>query len=280
MIRCRLCERERRLLRSHVVPEFFYRPVYGKNHRLYTRVDGRLARLPPLQRGLRERLLCAECEQRFGTLEAHVRQILYGKVATTALEPYSRTQPLEVTRDDTASSSRVSPDSELGFWTRGQVQFRGVDYTTVRFFGLSVLWRMAVASHVMWQSVQLTDDEQAIKAMITRGDVEPYDRYPFVCMIPLFGGRFFPDFILQPDRIEAADGFVIRTVLGGYLFVFLGAGPYRDDTLTPFFVRPDGLWTLPIVDAMDLDFLRYDAAHIESSIRAEAWSSGVAQREP
>jgi len=279
VIRCGLCDQDRRLLRSHIIPEFFYKPVYGKNHRLYTRIDGRLASAPPLQKGLRERLLCSECEQAFGKLEGHVQRILYGKAATAALAPYSRTRRPQVATDDAARFSRIEAASVAGFWTRGEVHFTGVDYKTVRLFGLSLLWRMAVASHVMWHGVQLADDGPAIKAMIIRADVGAYDRYPFVCMIPLFGGRFFPDSILQPDRIDTSDGFVIRTVLGGYLFVFLGSRPYRDDALTPFFVRPDGSWTLPIVDAMDLDFLRYDAAHIDAAIKAEVWTSGRAPRE-
>jgi hypothetical protein len=128
---------------------------------------------------------------------------------------------------------------------------------------------MAVSSHVMWHSVDLGSHESTVRTMLfSNNPGSPYE-FPFVCMIPLFSGRFFHDVILQPDCVQASGGFTVRALLGGYLFVFLFGGAYIHDSLASFFVRPDGRWKFPIVDAMDLDFLRHDAKKMEAGIRSE-----------
>jgi hypothetical protein len=108
------------------VPEFFYKSVYDPNHRLYARLNGRLARTPPEQKGLRERLLCRECEHRFSRLERYGREILFGTHTAAALEPYlaSAIRPLKRrSLFDRAQSS--------GFWTTTTLS----GFSDSRFFG-------------------------------------------------------------------------------------------------------------------------------------------------
>lgn len=266
---CRLCDERKDLLRSHIVPEFFYKPVYDRKHRLHTtRLDTQLSRTPPLQKGLRERLLCRECEQKFGRLESYGRGILYGSRTSAALEPYLATPNRQV--GGLSIPYRTNP---IGFWTTGGIVLNDVDYQTVRLFGLSLLWRMAIASHMMWQNIQLGPYESIIRTMLTTDDAEQPDQLPFVCMVPLFDGLFFHGVILQPDCVETSGGFTVRALLGGYLFVFMFGGAYTNDSLAPFFVRPNGQWTLPIVNAMDLDFLRHNTKKMKAAIQTEARTS-------
>lgn len=84
---CRLCQKDKPLQNSHVVPEFFYKPSYDKKHRIYARISGKLAHMPPLQKGLREPLLCRDCEQKLSPYEKYNREILYGGVDTHGLTP-------------------------------------------------------------------------------------------------------------------------------------------------------------------------------------------------
>jgi hypothetical protein len=271
---CRLCGEPKTLLMSHVVPEFFYKPVYDAKHRIHTRHNGRLAKTPPLQKGLRERLLCWECEQYFSRLESCGRETLFGNYTAEALRPYviAPIGPLK-------RRSLIDRVRSLGFWTKGEISLTGVDYRNIRLFGLSLLWRMAIASNVVWRRVDLGSHEYTVRKMLTSGDAGQLHEFPFVCIVPLFDGRLFQDFILQPDCVEASGGLTVRVVLGGYLFVFLFGGIYNRDSLASFFVRPDGRWTLPIVDAMDLDFLRHDAKKMKAAIRAEVTAEQIVGRE-
>jgi hypothetical protein len=68
---CRLCGNDAELCDSHIVPEFLYKPLYdGKHRTLHARGDLTSKRL--VQKGLRERLLCVECERRIGEIERRV----------------------------------------------------------------------------------------------------------------------------------------------------------------------------------------------------------------
>jgi len=58
---CPLCQKEKPLVQSHVIPEFLYRPLYDEKHRAIE------AKLVPkgfnyLQKAYREPLPCSECE--------------------------------------------------------------------------------------------------------------------------------------------------------------------------------------------------------------------------
>ncbi len=59
---CRLCGKTRKLRRSHILPEFLYRPLYDGKHRYFV-VSAATDSNFSLQSGLTERLLCGDCEQ-------------------------------------------------------------------------------------------------------------------------------------------------------------------------------------------------------------------------
>ena len=57
---CRLCRRESNLRFSHILPEFFYLPMYDELHRTMSVSSDEKEKL--VQKGFREYLLCQECE--------------------------------------------------------------------------------------------------------------------------------------------------------------------------------------------------------------------------
>ena len=73
---CALCFRDVELLASHIMPEFLHRPVYDEKHRVDLFKHGdRRSRI--VQKSIREKLLCADCEDRFGNLELYFSQYWY-----------------------------------------------------------------------------------------------------------------------------------------------------------------------------------------------------------
>jgi hypothetical protein len=237
MMRCHLCDQKKALRRSHVVPEFFYKNLYDQKHRFYDTLNGRLARTPPHQKGLRERLLCQDCEIQLSKVEGYAYTLLY------------RNTPVVLAGVD-------------------HFTLHTVDYTSIRLFGLSLLWRMSIATSVMWRNVQLGEHERTIKSMIRRHDPGTPHQFPFTCIAPLLGGQFYPDWVLQPDCVQADNGLTYRVVLGGYVFAFLVGSDY-DEEDAPFFVQPHGTWTIPVVDAMEIEFLAHDLKKIEEGIHID-----------
>jgi hypothetical protein len=60
---CKLCLRVRKLCESHIIPEFLFTPLYGHTHQIRS-VDPALSYVRFPRKGLRDRLLCEECERR------------------------------------------------------------------------------------------------------------------------------------------------------------------------------------------------------------------------
>src|SRR3989304_4401196 len=58
---CKLCQKKKSLRKSHIIPEFFYRPGYDEKGRLFVVRQG-ISEDRYIQKGIREYLLCSECE--------------------------------------------------------------------------------------------------------------------------------------------------------------------------------------------------------------------------
>ena len=114
--RCRLCKQVRRLAKSHIVPEFIYTELYDDKHRARKMqpVDGKHGQI---QKGLREKLLCFDCEQ---LINDRFEQPF------VALWRHSDLRP-----------DRLRPGEHH--------VAHGLDYARTKLFLLSVLWRAAVA---------------------------------------------------------------------------------------------------------------------------------------
>lgn len=226
---CRLCQNDKPLHNSHVVPEFFYKPSYDEKHRIYARIRGKLAHMPPLQKGFREPLLCWDCEQKLSPYEKYNREILYGGIEITGSQRGNR------------------------------IELTDLNYKRVRVFYLSLLWRMSIAGHRFWKEVDLGRHEEKVSEMVLREDPgEPHD-YGVYCIAPLFDGQLLTDFILQPDFKRNHRGRFYRVVLGGFLFMFYVSAVRLENMDKQLFIQKKGSWIISVIDARNIEFLREEA---------------------
>ena len=140
---CALCGIDAQLQDSHIIPEFAFKTAYDDKHRC--RVLSTYSRRPrPFeQKGVREPLLCAECETRLSRYEHYASQVIDGGVPSRV-------------RDLRASHNCIDVFD--------------LDYTKFKLFGLSVLWRAGVAKHSMFSRVRLGRHEPILRDMIMQGD--------------------------------------------------------------------------------------------------------------
>jgi len=66
---CRLCLEPRSLKKSHVIPELMYRPIYEPDDHRFRQGDLQTGKDRIEQKGLRERLLCSQCESLLSEFE-------------------------------------------------------------------------------------------------------------------------------------------------------------------------------------------------------------------
>jgi hypothetical protein len=75
---CKLCLQVRRLQNSHIIPEFQYRPLYDEKHRFTTLSSDPETPERFIQKGIREQLLCFDCEQKLSAWENYAAKVYFG----------------------------------------------------------------------------------------------------------------------------------------------------------------------------------------------------------
>lgn len=122
---CRYCNLEKTLINSHIIPKSFYDL---KTQGRYTKIDCKKWELDKVhgQNGLKEPLLCAECDNKFGVLDRYGKYFLYNQVPKTPLQ-YSDDLPL------------------IPFYFLASNSF---NFTFIRRFFISLLWRACICSTI------------------------------------------------------------------------------------------------------------------------------------
>ncbi|HUT35688.1 MAG TPA: hypothetical protein VNE39_19515 [Planctomycetota bacterium] len=156
---CALCLRHLKLCNSHIVPESCYRPAYDSRH-CASELRSWDTRWRPIQVGKRERLLCEECDtKRIGRYDTYFKGFWFDR---PALPPVISGRTVDVT---------------------------GADYTLLKLFHLSVLWRAGVSSQAGFSNVKLGPYGEKLRAMLLRGDPGPEDAYPIWGTVILMDDR-------------------------------------------------------------------------------------------
>lgn len=206
---CRLCLEHRDLRLSHIIPEFFYEPLYDEKHRLFVystepgnQVGG------PHQKGLRETLLCDKCEGRLSQWEKYVREVFFGG---TELE--------------------CSSDPQLG------ATARGVDYAKFKLFCMSLLWRSAISSLSYFAEVDLGPHTETLRERLLVEDPGPCWQYGCGILFPpdpeaqkIFAGAIGP-----PEALRFKSHRLYRFMLGMTFWLFPVSGEMQR-------LEPDGFY--------------------------------------
>lgn len=238
---CRLCKEDQTLKNSHIIPEFFYKPIYDAKHHLPARKSGTLVQGRPLQKGIREKLLCEGCEQQLGCNEKYVREVLFG-------------------------------GTEIGIRRlQDRLVLSNLDYTKVRLFFLPLIWRLSVASaHAMWRNVALGPHEEPIRQMVHSENAgEPWE-YGFLCILFFFDGQFAEDWILEPDWVRSEWGRLYRLVVGGCEYLFHISNQRLPEPMRKRLIQKDGSWVIACKDARKMPFIRREAERIFEAMQSEA----------
>ena len=112
---CKLCQHSRDLCRSHIIPEFLFKPLYSDKKHQFIQMSGS-SNVRKVQKGFKEKLLCRECEDRLNKWETYAAKVLFGGV-------------------------------EIGFeQMQDRILLHNVDYKKFKVFELSLIWRAGVSS--------------------------------------------------------------------------------------------------------------------------------------
>ncbi len=190
-MKCKLCLQERKICKSHIIPEFLYKQGYDENGQMYVL---KKANFKPknLQHNqdVYEKLLCAECD---------------GKLLNEKYEKYfHKLWYLDKTLPTITTSAFL--------------EIPNLDYAPFKLFHLSILWRASISSLAPFAMVSLGDEqEERIRQMLLNGDPgQPNDYQIFGALFLSRGtNKVLDGFIAAPTRQEYQGLQIYQFIFGG-----------------------------------------------------------------
>jgi hypothetical protein len=223
---CKLCLKQKNLQNSHLIPEFFYKPLYDEKHRFHV-----LSTIPEErniieQKGIREKLLCYDCEQYFSQLEDYARKVFYGGV-------------------------------EIGMKNdKNKILFEDIDYTKFKLFQLSLLWRASVSTVSLFSEVSIGPHEEKLRKMLINKN--PGEYYEYGCSIIgllMEGKRLADQMILKPESLRVDGQRCYRFILGGCIWLFVVSKHSKNFYGREFFLSKDGKLIILLQSAENTKFI-------------------------
>jgi len=210
-LKCQLCANDGKLCNSHIVPEFLYRWLYNDQRKLMGISGQGNKGWKPLQKGLREYLLCATCEQ-------HIND----KYEKPFLKQWTIDSPLP---------DRIEQDS---------AHSGSYDYPTFKLFHLSILFRASVSTLPTFAEVKLGKHEQRIREMLISQDPGKDWEYPVLGFAVLNGrGEVERRFISRPIAGRYEGQLAYGQIYGGAMWWIL-VSSHRNELFCQAGLQPSG----------------------------------------
>ncbi len=157
-MQCHLCLKDRELVKSHIIPEFLFRPGYDENRQMQvlqqTRPKPRI-----IQKGFNQRLLCPDCENH---------------IVNQFEDYFARKWYVE----------RVVPNH----YSRPILRLNDLDYARFKLFHLSILWRASISTLAPFNQVSLGESEETLREMLLADDPGKPDDFQILAVLVLFPG--------------------------------------------------------------------------------------------
>lgn len=242
---CALCREPADVRRSHIIPEFFYRPIYDETHRFLEASTDPTDRLIIRQKGLREFLLCQGCEATLSAWESYAGRVIKGGLA------------LRYEKDD------------AGFTVHG------VDYAPFKLFGMSLLWRAGVCSLPEFSVVTLGRHQEKLRLLLHTANPGPAHEYGFSMVFPpdAQAQELFSHAIAPPQVARYRAHRVYRFLLGVTVWLFPVSNHMSELEDGIISLREDGTLRVYNGGPQTMDFLRRFGGEIADAAAARPTES-------
>ena len=228
VMKCRLCLQERNLRKSHVIPEFFYKPLYDGKHRFHVLTTSTEEKSIYLQKGVRERLLCKDCEMSISQVENYARHFFFAP-------PGPQDVGLQYEQHNDC------------------IVIENIDYQKFKLFQLSILWRASIATSDPFSEVCLGPHEERIRQMLVDQDPGDQQLYPCV-MVGILRAVNTPltEVIMLPTGVRFHGHKGYRFVFGGCAWLFVVSHHRLILPSDDYVLTKDGKLRMPLMNAHDL----------------------------
>lgn len=142
---CKLCGEERKLVKAHIIPEGFFRPLRlgSTAPEIHSNTKGVFPKKSPI--GVYDKkILCEKCDKYIGLWDDYAHKLL--------IQNFSEKFALY------KGSTKVA------------YKINAYDYKKLKLFFLSILWRASISSQPFYKRIEIGPHEQILKEMIINGD--------------------------------------------------------------------------------------------------------------
>ncbi|WPV01916.1 hypothetical protein SNE26_09035 [Mucilaginibacter sp. cycad4] len=222
---CKLCLRERELRHSHILPEFMYQNIYDAQPKRFYSLnidlsDEEKSFSKIQQKGIREYLLCTECEGLLSKYENYAAETIYAK--NKGNKAYIVNQ-----------SETINQDGFL-------YEYAGFSYPDFKIFLMSLLWRLIISDSFQTPDVAPEIAEKLRAAILSQNPLE-YD--DFGCLLQVIKykkGEIMGNFILQPFLTKNAKSDIINILIDGFMYSFYLNSKSISESQKEVFLKEDG----------------------------------------
>jgi hypothetical protein len=137
----------------------------------------------------------------------------------------------------------------------------GLDYTLMKLFQMSILWRMAVSSNPYYAFVEMSPKEEGtLRQMLLAND--PGEPWQYGCLVVTlrYHGKPLLGFFTQPRKITIGADVYYRLVLAGMQWCIYAGTSKPQEFLDDGFLSRAGTWGLMQGEAEDFEYLRLEIA--------------------
>ena len=210
---------------SHIIPEFIYSSLYDEKHRFHEISDDVKKKNKMPQKGIREKLLCSECEQHLSKYERYASLVLNGGFSLTV-----------------RNKGRL-------------VHLGNIDYKKFKLFALSILWRAGVSDLSVFSQVKLGPHEEKLRIMILNDNPGAEHQYPFILSPIIHENEVQEALIVAPTWTRLENHYAYRFVFGGIAWVFVVSGHKAPEVIIYASINSQDELTMIPWELSDLRFI-------------------------
>lgn len=224
---CKLCGKDELLCRSHIIPDFFYKPLYNEEEK------GRLFSLRENsdfigihQSGIWLYLFCDKCEGILQKSEDYVAR-LFDK------DLWEIARPLKFT------------DGKI--FERGK-ELTEIDYSLFKLLFLSVFWRLSLRKK-LFDPIQLGPYQEKLRKLILNSTVPSEGKLGIMIGRVTIQGKYIPGFVggILSSRWGKHHKIHI-VILRGYCVSLVIGKPPIDSKILSFVTRENGSQIIPLIE--------------------------------
>ena len=200
MRKCRLCLKEKKLIKSHIIPEFMFEKMKDENNTFFQLTydaDKRDSKKRKVQTGVFDKnILCEDCDNKIlgGIYESYAKKSFYGKNLNPEIAPKCK--------------NFKNPKNGTEYSICENIQ-----YSKFKLFLLSLLWRASITSQPMFNEVNIGSKHEEILRDYLLNNLCPNEHeYPIFITSFLRTDNPLDNLVGQPKRFKDRDGF------NGYIF--------------------------------------------------------------